>query len=113
MVGEFQNLAYVVSSIQLFLLEVSNYRRGEEHSFILKPATSMLKILKVQDERNSQLSKLQSGNSASILNPSSQSLDRRKVALTDDQYAIVVSCRCNYTGTFLTPWFVVMLYIEC
>ncbi|XP_020975361.1 uncharacterized protein LOC107631908 isoform X1 [Arachis ipaensis] len=74
-------------------------RRGEEHSFILKPAT--WKNLKMQDETNSQLSKSHSGNSASSLNSSPQSLDRRKAALNDDQYAIVVSCRCNYTASQL------------
>ncbi|KAK4261177.1 hypothetical protein QN277_004214 [Acacia crassicarpa] len=76
-------------------------RRGEEHSFILKPATSMWKDLKVLGERSSQLSKLQFGNYASNSGLSSKSADRRKIASTDDQYAIMVSCRCNYTASRL------------
>ncbi|KAI9111778.1 hypothetical protein K1719_017468 [Acacia pycnantha] len=76
-------------------------RRGEEHSFILKPATSMWKDLKVLGERTSQLSKLQFGNYASNLGLSSKSADRRKISSTDDQYAIMVSCRCNYTASRL------------
>lgn len=58
----------------------------------------MWKNLKVQGERSSQSSKLQSGNSASNL-----SLDRRKMGLSDDQYAIMVSCRCNYSGRLVLP----------
>ncbi|KAI4314213.1 hypothetical protein L6164_027147 [Bauhinia variegata] len=76
-------------------------RRGEEHSFILKTATSMGKNLKVQGERSSQLSKLQSINSSSKLGLSSTSLDRKKTASIDDKYAILVSCRCNYTASRL------------
>ncbi|KAI4328382.1 hypothetical protein L6164_020739 [Bauhinia variegata] len=76
-------------------------RRGEEHSFILKPATSMRKSLKVQGERSSQLSKLKSVNSASNLSLSFRSLDKKKTASIDDQYAIMVSCRCNYTASRL------------
>ncbi|MED6134707.1 hypothetical protein PIB30_039543 [Stylosanthes scabra] len=95
------------SSLPISCIEVGNdhslpnlvLRRGEEHSFILKPAT--WKNLKVQDETNSQLSKSHSGSSASSLNSSPQSVDRRKASLNDDQYAIVVSCRCNYTTSQL------------
>ena len=90
-------------------LKVSNYRRGEEHSFILKPATSLLKNIKIQGERSPQSSKLQFRNSASKL-----SLDEKKIASNEDQYAVMVSCRCNYTGSFLflTP-FKLMLFDEC
>ncbi|XP_061342416.1 uncharacterized protein LOC133288627 [Gastrolobium bilobum] len=97
------------SSLPIACIEAGNdhslpnlaLRRGEEHSFILKPATSMWKNLKVQDERSSQFSKLQSLDSASKLSLSSTSLDRKKIALIDDQYAIMVSCRCNYTASRL------------
>lgn len=54
----------------------------------------MLKNLKVQDE-SSQFSKLQSPKSSVSSN---KSLDRTNTSSTDDQYAIMVSCRCNYTG---------------
>ncbi|KAL5061527.1 hypothetical protein RYX36_023264 [Vicia faba] len=76
-------------------------RRGEEHSFILKPATSVCNHLKVPDE-SPHFSKLQSGSSASKLSFSSNnSLDRSKISTVDDQYAVMVSCRCNYTTSKL------------
>ncbi|XP_057448329.1 uncharacterized protein LOC130739882 isoform X2 [Lotus japonicus] len=83
------------SSLPLSCVEAGNdhsfpnlaLRRGEEHSFILKPAPSTLKGLQVQDNRSSQLSKLQSGN--------------KKPKFSIDQYAIMVSCRCNYTASRL------------
>ncbi|TKY58797.1 hypothetical protein E2542_SST15868 [Spatholobus suberectus] len=96
------------SSLPIACIEAGNdyalpnlaLRRGEEHSFILKPATSMWKNLKVQDE-SSQFSKSQSPNSASKSNISSKSLDTTKIASIDNQYAIMVSCRCNYTASRL------------
>lgn len=75
-------------------------RRGEEHSFILKPATSVWNNLKVHDE-SPRFPKLQSGNSTSKLSLSSNSLDRSKISSNDDQYAVMVSCRCNYTTSKL------------
>ncbi|KAJ1423596.1 plant/MEB5-like protein [Sesbania bispinosa] len=77
-----------LSSLPISCVEAGNdhslpnlaLRRGEEHSFILKPSTS---TLKVQNDRNSQLSKLQYGNKTS--------------KLSRDQYAIMVACRSNYT----------------
>lgn len=65
-------------------------RRGEEHSFILKPATSMLKNTKVHGERSSQSLHSQAGSSLCIPTNSSA-----------DQYAVLVSCRCNYTESKL------------
>lgn len=84
-------------------LKPSDFRRGEEHSFILKPATSMWKDLKVLGERSSQLSKPQFGNYASNLGVASKNADGWKIASTDDQYAVMVSCRCNYTGSLAFP----------
>ncbi|OIV93739.1 hypothetical protein TanjilG_16590 [Lupinus angustifolius] len=98
------------SSLPIACIEAGNdhslpnlaLRKGEEHSFILKPVTSVYKDLKVQEERNSQMSKLQLGNSDSKLNLSPKSPDKREIALGgDDQYAIMVSCRCNYTASRL------------
>ncbi|KAK6251743.1 hypothetical protein QUC31_013463 [Theobroma cacao] len=66
-------------------------RRGEEHSFILKPATSMWKDLKTYGEK----SKLSS------LRPPSKTFDRKGSASTVNQYAIMVSCHCNYTASRL------------
>ncbi|CAL0315155.1 unnamed protein product [Lupinus luteus] len=71
-------------------------RRGEEHSFILKPATSMWKNVKVQDNKSSQLSKFQSENKTSKLSP-----DGKKTPSINDKYVIMVSCRCNYTASRL------------
>ena len=108
-------MVYVVSSSILYhylfflkrvffiLLEVSYSRRGEEHSFILKPATSVWNNLKVHDE-NPRFPKLQSGNSASKLSVSSNSLDGSKISSIDDQYAVMVSCRCNYTSKSFSPF---------
>ncbi|KAE9598005.1 hypothetical protein Lalb_Chr16g0392581 [Lupinus albus] len=98
------------SSLPIACIEAGNdhslpnlaLRKGEEHSFILKPVASVYKDLKVQEERNSQLSKLQLGNSDSKLNLSPKSPDKREIALGgNDQYAIMVSCRCNYTASRL------------
>ncbi|CAL0313160.1 unnamed protein product [Lupinus luteus] len=98
------------SSLPIACIEAGNdhslpnlaLRKGEEHSFILKPVASVYKDLKVQEERNSQLSKLQLGNSDSKLNLSPKSPDKKEIALGgDDQYAIMVSCRCSYTASRL------------
>ncbi|KAL5553950.1 hypothetical protein UlMin_041351 [Ulmus minor] len=69
-------------------------RRGEEHSFILKPATSMWKNI------SSQSSKLPAGNAASSLRLPPKIVEAKRPS-TADQYAIMVSCRCNYTESRL------------
>ncbi|XP_059446287.1 uncharacterized protein LOC132177835 [Corylus avellana] len=97
------------SSLPIACIEAGNehslpnlaLRRGEEHSFILKPATSMLKNLKAHGERSSQLSQLSSGNVASSLRLLSKTVEGKRIASTADQYAIMVSCRCNYTESRL------------
>lgn len=55
-------------------------RRGEEHSFILKPATSLWR-------NNSK-----GPSSRLLLSPPSDGV------MLGDKYAVLVSCRCNYTG---------------
>ncbi|KAL5992179.1 hypothetical protein ACLOJK_013094 [Asimina triloba] len=76
-------------------------RRGEEHSFILKPATSMWKDLKAHSE-NSLPRTSQSGSTASNLHPIRRRIGEGKRFPTDaDQYAVLVSCRCNYTESRL------------
>ena len=80
----------------------SNGRRGEEHSFILKPATSAWKRLKAQRE-SSQSSHLPVRNTASLMGKGglpSKIVEGKRSTLTSDQYAVLVSCRCNYTGTY-------------
>lgn len=67
-------------------------RRGEEHSFILKPALSLWKHNKGQLKGGPQLSRSQSHSSSNGI---------RHNNAVEDQYAILVSCRCNYTESRL------------
>lgn len=72
-------------------------RRGEEHSFILKPATSMWKHgKKVHSDGNPRVSRVSAGSSASS-RPYMNS-GARNSGSPADQFAVLVSCRCNYTG---------------
>ncbi|KAL8518803.1 hypothetical protein ACS0TY_009959 [Phlomoides rotata] len=74
-------------------------RRGEEHSFILKPATALSKHSKVQGDINPRASHATTGNAASIChNPNSEPKHSGSSA---DEYAVLVSCRCNYTDSKL------------
>lgn len=75
-------------------------RRGEEHSFILKPVTSMWKSIKVNAERSTIPSQKKAGNVTSNLGLVSKTVETKKNP-TMDQYAINVSCRCNYTGNYI------------
>ncbi|KAL8104762.1 uncharacterized protein LOC141677150 isoform X2 [Apium graveolens] len=72
-------------------------RRGEEHSFILKPETSVWKTLKVPGERITQLSHLRTGSVSNFHHP----INIDQTASNMDQYAVLVSCRCNYTESRL------------
>ncbi|CAI0386749.1 unnamed protein product, partial [Linum tenue] len=67
-------------------------RRGEEHSFILKPASSMWKSPKGLGERTSF---------SSATRPSQNSTEQSSSNSNSDIYAIMVSCRCNYTESRL------------
>lgn len=73
-------------------------RRGEEHSFILKPATSTWKTLKVPGERNTQPSHSRTGSVSSGFH---HPINVDQTTANNDQYAVLVSCRCNYTGNVL------------
>ena len=77
------------SCFPLLISITLNGRRGEEHSFILKPATSAWKLLKAQGQ-SSQSSHLP--------------VEGKRSPLTSDQYAVLVSCRCNYTGKYTCSW---------
>ncbi|KAA8529468.1 hypothetical protein F0562_033733 [Nyssa sinensis] len=72
-------------------------RRDEEHSFILKPTTSVWKNPKGQGERGSQPSHFQAGSTAASLHLASNISGGKQSA----QYAVLVSCRCNYTESRL------------
>ncbi|KAE9465615.1 hypothetical protein C3L33_02481, partial [Rhododendron williamsianum] len=73
-------------------------RRGEEHSFILKPATSMWKTTKGRVERN-QSSHSQVGSSLSL--PITH-LEGKQNASTADQYAVLTLQASNLTSEDLT-----------
>lgn len=72
----------------------SNGRRGEEHSFILKPDTSAWKLQKAQGQ---------------ISQSSHLPVEEKRITLTSDQYAVFVSCRCNYTGIYTCSWSTIYL----
>ncbi|GAA0160209.1 hypothetical protein LIER_38998 [Lithospermum erythrorhizon] len=67
-------------------------RRGEEHSFILKPALSLWKHTNGRMEGSPPLSRSLSHSSSNEMIHSSSS---------ENQYAVHVSCRCNYTESRL------------
>ncbi|KAL3501328.1 hypothetical protein ACH5RR_035777 [Cinchona calisaya] len=75
-------------------------RRGEEHSFILKPATSLWKSSKSHSEKSSHSSGLAARNAASIWRHSFFS-EGKQSGSSADQHAILVSCRTNYTESRL------------
>ncbi|XP_031284246.1 uncharacterized protein LOC116142970 [Pistacia vera] len=88
------------SSLPIACIEAGNdhclpnlsLRRGEEHSFILKPASSMCTDRKAYGERSSR---------SSSLHLPSNTFEGKRSASSADQYAIMVSCRCNYTESRL------------
>ncbi|KAF5193796.1 heat-inducible transcription repressor [Thalictrum thalictroides] len=75
-------------------------RRNEEHSFILKPATSMWRNNKVQSERGLQQSQSNSRGAIPNLYLPSKTAEG-KIVSSSDHYAVLVSCRCNYTESRL------------
>ncbi|PIN15221.1 hypothetical protein CDL12_12153 [Handroanthus impetiginosus] len=74
-------------------------RRGEEHSFILKPATRLWKKPKGYSDNKVQQSHIQAGSVASSWHQ--RSTERKHNGTPGDQYAVLVSCRCNYTESKL------------
>ncbi|KAF6156227.1 hypothetical protein GIB67_030230 [Kingdonia uniflora] len=77
-------------------------RRNEEHSFILKPATSMWRNTKSHKERSSQASShSHTGGAMKILQLPSKINVGKGTSSNGDQYAVLVSCRCNYTESRL------------
>ncbi|XP_024990399.1 uncharacterized protein LOC112524689 isoform X2 [Cynara cardunculus var. scolymus] len=73
-------------------------RRGEEHSFILKPATSLWRSSKGLIDRSPRSSHSQAGTATSSVHGPSN-VDRG--VMFADKYAVLVSCRCNYTESRL------------
>lgn len=70
-------------------------RRGEEHSFILKPVTTTGKSFKAHGEKRSIQSHQNLSASTYKVN------DVKRVSPSANQYAILVSYRCNYTESKL------------
>ncbi|KAF9608153.1 hypothetical protein IFM89_007539 [Coptis chinensis] len=79
---------------------VSFYIRNEEHSFILKPATSMWSSNKVHSGRSLQQSHSKSRSAVPNLYLPSKIAEGKRIS-SADQYAVLVSCRCNYTESRL------------
>ncbi|KAK4784689.1 hypothetical protein SAY86_019057 [Trapa natans] len=75
-------------------------RRGDEHSFIIKPAVSSWKKLNDQDRKSMQPSSSQTHKGVSSLVLSSKIVEENNI-LTADHYAIVVSCHSNCTESRL------------
>ncbi|XP_020254395.1 uncharacterized protein LOC109831479 isoform X2 [Asparagus officinalis] len=76
-------------------------RRGEEHSFILKPAATVGKDLKGHGDRKPTQLHQKMSYSTSNAHMTPRVSDPRKVSPSVDQYAVLVSCRCNYTESKL------------
>lgn len=76
-------------------------RRGEEHSFILKPATRIDKDPKGHGDRRPMQSHQTMTQSTANMHLTSRVSDVRRVSPSADQYAVLVSCRCSYTESKL------------
>ncbi|KAL3654192.1 hypothetical protein CASFOL_003873 [Castilleja foliolosa] len=77
-------------------------RRGEEHSFILKPATTLWKHSKGHSDTDTRpASRLPARNAAASGWHNSSNTEREHSGSPADQYAVLVSCRCNYTESKL------------
>lgn len=74
-------------------------RRGEEHSFILKPATAIWKHGKGHSDGNPRVSHVSAGSPVSSWSHSNSGVKNN--GSPADQFAVLVSCRCNYTESKL------------
>ncbi|KAL0327200.1 UNVERIFIED_CONTAM: hypothetical protein Sangu_1798000 [Sesamum angustifolium] len=74
-------------------------RRGEEHSFILKPAKTLLKHPKGQTYGNLRVAHLSPASAGSGWHP--PSTEGKYSGTSSDQFSVLVSCRCNYTESKL------------
>lgn len=78
-------------------------RRGEEHSFILKPATSVLKKSTTYSDKSTKLSRSKAGSRAGSMRLPPKAADGKRViaSSSSDKYAVLISCRCNYSESRL------------
>lgn len=82
----------------IFLVVNKSYcRRGEEHSFILKPAISALKKSRIPDDKISKLH-TRTGSKATSTRLPPVAVEGSMDESASHKYAILVSCRCNYSG---------------
>ncbi|KAK9750832.1 hypothetical protein RND81_02G225300 [Saponaria officinalis] len=75
-------------------------RRGEQHSFILKPAATALKKPKLQVDKVSQF-RSKAGSKASSMRLPPTAVESTRNGSSSDKYAVLVSCRCNYSESRL------------
>ncbi|KAH9605113.1 hypothetical protein KSS87_013479, partial [Heliosperma pusillum] len=78
-------------------------RRGEEHSFILKPATTVINRSKDYGDRISQFHSKGRSKAASVrLPPTAPTAVEATIhGSPSDKYAVLISCRCNYSESEL------------
>lgn len=82
-----------------FLFICTIDRRGEEHSFILKPVMTSLRHSKVETDCSKRRpSRISTRTYRSSQLPSS-TMEWRDSDPPAVRYAVLVSCRCNYTGS--------------
>lgn len=75
-------------------------RRGEEHSFILKPDIPVIKKSKIPDVRTMKVHS-KAGSKATSIGLPPVTIEGTKDISTSHKYAILISCRCNYSGNRL------------
>ncbi|CAN4094710.1 unnamed protein product [Withania somnifera] len=75
-------------------------RRGEAHSFILRPVNPMLKSSNCHSGKTSRSSRIHSRSASSTWHHFSN-IEERNIGSSTDKYAVLVSCRCNYTESKL------------
>jgi len=82
------------------VVELHHYRRGEEHSFILKPAISALKKSTVHRDKTARLSLSKARSIPASLQLPPKAIDGKRNISALNKYAVLVSCHCNYSGNY-------------
>jgi len=86
--------------LQCYGYQHDGCRRGEEHSFILKPATSVLKKSTTYSDKGIKLSRRNAGSKAGSMRLPPKAAEGKRIitSSSSDKYAVLISCRCNYSG---------------
>lgn len=80
-------------------------RRGEEHSFILKPATMVARDLKSIANKSSPLqSHLETSGTNMLRIPKN---DNENDVSKANKYAVLVSFRCNFSGNMSMKLYII------